>query len=202
MAAQRQVDWERIEPDWRLGIKSVLQLAAEYEAETGRPVSHTAINKHFKKLGVPRDLSAKVRAKADSMVSTAMVSGKVSVETTVADAKLIESDAVIMASVILNHRQDIQRSRKLTMGLLGELEAQTNNLPLFEQLGELMAKPDDKGQDKRNDLYQKVISMPGRVDSMKKIAESLKTLIGLEREAFSIDDHRSEDKPASISISF
>lgn len=203
MAAQRKIDWERIEPDWRLGIKSVPQMSAEYEAATGKSVSVSMINKHFKKLGVPRDQSAKVRAKAESMVSAAMVSGKVSTETTVSTAKMIENDSTVMANVMLYHRKDVQRGRNLNMLLFAELEMQTVNIADFEELGEMLRTPDDYGNDKLNDLYKKVIAMPGRVDSMKKLSDSLKTLIALEREAFNIDGKRGDDdKPASISISF
>ena len=73
------------------------------------------------------------------------------------------------------------------MKLLGELEASTDNIELFEQLGELMRSEDDKGQDRLNDLYQKVISMGGRTKTMKDLADSLKTLVGLERQAYGLD---------------
>ena len=46
--------------------------------DTGVSVSHAAIITHFKKLGVPRSLVAKVRAKSDAMVMESMVTGKVS----------------------------------------------------------------------------------------------------------------------------
>lgn len=111
MAAPRVIDWERVEPGWREGIKSVQVLADEYEADTGRRISKSAINKHFKELGVPRDLSAKIRAKADSIVSASIVSGMVSVETTDTDAKIINGGAVAMATVQLSHRRDIAKLR-------------------------------------------------------------------------------------------
>ncbi len=91
MAAHRRIDWERIEPGWRAGVKSVLQIAADYTKSTGDKVSHTAINKHFRDLGVPRDLSAKIKAKADAIVSASIVSGNVSTETTETTAKIINS---------------------------------------------------------------------------------------------------------------
>jgi len=50
----------------------------------------------------------------------------------------------------------------------------------------LMRSEDDKGVDKLNDLYRKVIATPQRIDSLKKLAETLKHLIYLEREAFDI----------------
>lgn len=55
MPARKKVDYERIEPGWRAGVLSPAQLAAEYTEATGVSVSHAAIIKHFKKLGVPRD---------------------------------------------------------------------------------------------------------------------------------------------------
>ena len=64
MAAPKKVDYERIEPGWRAGIKSPAQLASEYTEATGISVSRSAIIKHFTELGVPRDLKAKVRAAA------------------------------------------------------------------------------------------------------------------------------------------
>jgi hypothetical protein len=72
------------------------------------------------------------------------------------------------------------------MSLLGELETQTANLELFEQLGDILRSDDERGQDRRNDIYQKVISSAGRIDGMKKLSDTLKTLIGLEREAYGL----------------
>lgn len=186
MAAPKKVDYERIEPGWRAGIKSPAQLAAEYTAETGVSVSHAAIIKHFKKLGVPRDLVAKVKAKASAMVMESMVTGKVSSVTSKHDAEIIDQSATIIANVQVSHRSDIRRARTLCMSLLDELEAETGDIDLFRELGDILRSEDDKGQDKRNDVYQKVISSAGRIDSMKKLAETLKNLVGIEREAYGI----------------
>ena len=189
MAAPKKVDYERIEPGWRAGIKSPPQLAAEYTQATGISVSRSAIIKHFTELGLPLDLKAKVRAKADAMVAEAMVTGKVSTATTKRDVEIINESATREAIVRLSHRTDIARSRGIVMNLFAELEAVcgTENAALLEELGEVMRNPDDNGQDKRNDLYQKLMSLPGRAKTMKDLGDSLKTMIGLEREAFSLD---------------
>ena len=52
--ARKQIDYDLIEPGWRAGIKSPAQLAADYEKETGTPVSRVAIIKHFTGRGVSR----------------------------------------------------------------------------------------------------------------------------------------------------
>ena len=61
---------------------------------------------------------------------------------------------------------------------------------MFAELGEMLRQPDQNGNDKLNDVYQKIIGLPSRVDSVKKLAEALKTLVGLEREAYGMNtDH-------------
>jgi len=185
-SAGRVIDWESMEPDWRAGIKSVLQLSKEHR------VSRAAILKHFDKLGIERDLSAKIKAKAEALVTQAAVTQSVTQERLRAtESAIVEANAEAVATVQLAHRSDIQRSRSLVMKLLHEVEATTDQSGLFAQLGELMRAQDEKGIDKLNDLYQKVVGLSGRVDNMKKLSDSLKILIGLEREAFNIGAEKS-----------
>lgn len=211
MAAPRKIDYERLEPDWRAGLKSPAQMAAEYTEATQVSVSHAAIIKHFKKLGVPRDLAPKIRAKADAMVTAAMVTGKVSRETNVTDAQIIEDGAEVQARIRLSHRSDIGQSRELAMRLLDELKAQTENRDLFERLAELLIDPvgdEDQSnaakerQRKRMEAFQAALSLGGRTKVMKDLGDTLKTLIALEREAFGIDDKRGGIQPGDISITF
>ena len=51
----KAVDWERIELDYRAGIKTLRQIAEE------NGISHVAINKRAKRDGWTRDLSAKIQ---------------------------------------------------------------------------------------------------------------------------------------------
>jgi hypothetical protein len=203
MAAHKKVDYERIEPDWRAGLKSPEQLASEYTEATGIPVSRPAIIKHFKNLGIERDLKAKIKAKADAMVAASMVTGKVTTETIATEKAIVDKGATDLAVVQITHRKDIGRSRSLVMSLLAELEAHTDGVGLLEQLAEIMYSPDDKGQDKRNELFNKVISLSGRVSNVKALMDSLKTTIGLEREAYGLDDKKlSGTATGDISITF
>lgn len=197
-AKRAPVDYARIEPGWRAGIKSVLQLAADYERDTGQSVSHTAIKKHFDKLGIARDLAAKVQAKAEALVSAAAVSAQVESETgratTATEAAIINANADIVAGVVLSQRKDIQRNRALVMQLLGELEGVTNHGDKLEAMADILIGDVDPGdilakarRDKMMDALNKALSLNGRVDSMKKLADTLKVLVGLEREAFGIE---------------
>lgn len=173
-------DWERIEADYRAGLLSVREIAA------ANGISHVAIAKRAKRDGWERDLSKRIQDKADALVTSRTVTREVTAEQAVTDRAIVEANAEVIANIRLAHRTDIARMRKLAMSLLEELEHETGNADLFEQLGELLRSEDEKGQDKRNDVYRKVISGSARVDSMKKLAETLKTLIAVEREAYNI----------------
>jgi hypothetical protein len=173
-------DWERIEADYRAGLLSVREIAAS------QGITHGAINKRAKRDGWERDLSARIQAKADALVSKREVSSQVSTEKVVTDRLIVEANAEIIANIRMAHRTDISKSRGLVMALLTELEHQTEHRDLYEKLGVLMMQPDDNGRDKLYEAYTKAMSLGGRTSTMKSLSDSLKTLIGLEREAYNI----------------
>ncbi|TEU23357.1 hypothetical protein [Alkanindiges illinoisensis] len=192
MADDKTTDWKKIELDYRAGVKSLRQIASE------NGISDTAIRKRAKKDEWTRDLSARIQAKADDLVRKDQVRAEVRTRTTVSEREIVESNAQAIATIQLNHRKDIQRSRNIAMNLMAELEQQSglDNADLLEQLGDLMRNEDDKGQDKLNDLYCKIISLPGRAKTMKDLGESLRVLIGLERQAFNMDSANINDSVA------
>ena len=191
---KKAIDWERIEIEYRAGVLSVREIAATCG------VSHTAIQKRSKAQGWNRDLNAKIKAKADALVAKAEVANKVATEKSATDQQVIEANAQAIVSIRLAHRSDISRSRTMVVSLLTELEGQTEDRGLFEAFGEMMRSENRWGADKLNDLYHKIISLPGRVDSIKKLSDALKTLIGLEREAYGIEstDKAADTIPSSL----
>lgn len=179
-------DWERIEQDYRAGVLSIREIAGQHGITDG------AIRKRAKAQDWERDISAKVNAKADALVRAEQVRSQVRTESALSERVLIEATAQVIADVRMRHRGDIGRALSLSMKLLAELEGQTDSLELLEQLGELMRSDDERGQDKRNDLYNKIIATPSRIDSVKKLSETLKNLIGLEREAYGLKGEPQE----------
>jgi RNA polymerase-binding transcription factor DksA len=152
-------------------------------------VSDAAIVKRAKRDDWSRDLRAKIQAKADAKVSAALVSAEVSEKAALTEKVVVEVEAQVQSRIRLAHRADIGRGRTLVMNLLGELETVTGARELFEQLGELMANPDDKGAaDKLNEAYHKVIGLSGRIKGAKELAEALRTLVTLERQAYGIGE--------------
>lgn len=177
---KRQIDWEKIELDYRAGIKTLRQIASEHD------VAHSAIAKRAKRDDWSRDLSAKIEKKAEELVNKSLVNTEVNKERLATEKQVIDANAQAILEVRLSHRKDINKAKNLMNALLDELESQTIEKDLYEQLGEMLRQDDERGFDKLNDLYNKVISMPNRVQSMQRLADTMKTLITLEREAFNI----------------
>ena len=180
---RKQIDWEALEIQYRAGIRSLKDIGSEFG------VSDAAIIKRAKRDNWSRDLKAKIQARADAKVSASLVRAEVSAQTKVREQEVIEAAATAVADIRLAHRSDIRRARNLTNSLLAELEAQTDpsTLAMLHELGEMLRNEDDNGQDRRNDLYTKVISLSERSKTMKTLADSLRVVVDMERTAFSMD---------------
>jgi len=193
----KSADWERIEIDYRAGVRSLREIASEHEITEG------AIRKKAKQYGWERDLSAKVRAKADALVRKEQVRAEVRAG---ADYKATENETVdveakVLARVQISHRTDIAKSRTVFGKLMSELEHQTDNSDIYEQLAEMViADAEPEGSEasraraqKMRQAFDKALSLSGRSGTLKSLVESAKTLIALEREAFGLDKGASNE---------
>lgn len=194
MTEAKTINWPTIEKDYRAGIKSLRSIAAEHFVTEG------AIRKRAKRDSWERDLSQRIKAKADDLVRRATVRDLVRAETAVTERVLVEVNAQVQKEVMMAHRSDIGKSRKLAMTLMRELELQTDNLPLLEQFADIMLAPNEKGQDRQNELYRKLISLSSRASTLKTMADALKTLIMLERQAFGLDNLQEQDNTGVESV--
>ena len=149
-----------------------------------------AIRKRAKRDDWSRDLSERIQEKAEQLVRKEAVRSEVRAERTASEREVVDANAQAVATIRLAHRRDIQRARKITNALLDELEqmADADTVAYLQELGEMLRSPDDNGMDKLNDLYQKVISLPERSKTMKVLAESLRIVVDMERQAFGMND--------------
>lgn len=189
-------DWQQIELDYRAGIKSLRQIASEQN------VSEGAIRKRSKRDEWSRDLNGKIQAKAEELVRKDTVRSEVRTKTNISEKETIDANANVVATIRISHRKDISRARSMTMSLFDELEHMigADNVALLNQLGELLYSPNAKGEDKLNDLYMKVIQLPNRVKAMRELSETLKTLVGLERQAYGLEEKENTTVDALTSI--
>lgn len=179
---KKTIDWEAIESDYRAGIKTLRDIADQ------NGVTHGAINKRAKRDGWERDLSAKIAAKTEQLVSKQVVSKTVSKEQRITEQLIVDTNAQSIADHVLSQRSDVKRARIIAQKLWDMVEAELDNAEEFRQLGEMMASPDDNGIDKLNDMYHAAIGLPQQIKNAKLLADALKVLIELERKVLRIKD--------------
>ena len=187
-AGKKPVDWDAVAIDIRAGILTDRGIGAKH----GR--SHGAIQQYAKKHGIERDLTTRIQHKTKAKLAKAQLAKETSQERAkLTEEQTIEIAAEAAATIVIKQQGRIGRHLRLSESLLSELESQTIDRTLYEQLGELMAAPDENGIDRLNELYRKIISTPSRIDSHKKAVETEKTLVALERQAFNLDKDATED---------
>lgn len=198
------IDWERIEGDYRAGILSLREIAEAGGCTEG------AIRKRAKRDGWDRDLSQKIQAKAEALVRKEAVRAGTHRYAGATEREIIEANAERIAQVRGEHRADIARLRALALRLLAECEAEAADPAVFAELGEILRRPDDNQQDRLNDAYMKAISLPQRIKGVKELAETLRVLVTMEREAYGIvaeppkppDDSKVDKEDLARSIIF
>lgn len=190
MATQRKlVDKEALGVEYRAGMKSLKMLGEEFG------ISAPRVKQIADAEGWERDLSVLIRQKAEAKLNAEALNNQLNADARKAsEREIVEVNATVQANKITEHRTDIKRYRTLCQSMLAELEAETGDTDTFEGLGELLKK-EDASIDKLNEAYRKAISLPSRIDGVKKLADTLKVLIGLERQAFGIADNAEGDKP-------
>jgi hypothetical protein len=194
-APVRVIHWDAMEPEWMAGIVSKKELGRRYG------VSRPAIEKHWAKAGVKRDLIAKIQAKADALVAQQAVAlsaaRRAAPARRIMEREIVDANGTLQASIRTGHRTLIARSLVMCQSLLQELESQCLDTVRFTQLGELMRKPEESG-DKLNELYKKIISTPGRFDTAKKLVETVKSVVAMKREAYGFDVGPAEVAGGSV----
>lgn len=190
MSAAQKVDWGKVEPHYRAGLRTFKDMGAEFG------VTPAAILKHARKEGWSRDLKAKIAAAAEAKVNEALVNDPVNDGSPFTERAIVEANADAIVKVRLAHRSDIRKARTLAMQLMAELETQCDSAPLYEELLDLVipASEDEDSkasQDrvlKLRQAFDKAMSLGGRTKTMKDLADTLKTLVALEREAFNVGE--------------
>lgn len=176
------VDWEAVEKEYRAGIRTLRQIGDEYGC------SHTAIRKKAKECGWVRDLSAKIMEAAETKVSMSEVSRVVSESSKVSEKQFVEITANVVADSIINQRVDVRAARATEEELAIQLSSIVSNREDFQRLGEMMANPDDKGNDRLRDTYTAVISLSENIKNLKLLMEARRMRIELERKILRIDE--------------
>ncbi|WP_277963887.1 hypothetical protein [Pseudomonas sp. RIT-To-2] len=195
MTDKQTPDWERIEQLYRAGLLSVREIAASCG------VSHTAIQKKAKAGSWERDLKAKIKAKADSLVAKAEVATQVAKETLATERGIVDANAQVIANIRMAHRADIGRARRLANLLFDELEGLTEEQGTLKELIAQLRDDDEAGDMAEVlALANKMSTLPSRTKTLKELGETLKNLVLLERQAYSIDANPEDESKAPAGL--
>jgi hypothetical protein len=179
------VDWEAVEADYRVGIKTLRQIATEHDITEG------AVRKRAKRDGWERDLAAKVRAKAEALVRKQAV--RKEVRNNASEREIVAANAEVAAGVDIRHREDLVILRNTAIDMLAELRVVGEHVDTLDEIAKLLAMTDEGETnvlrlDRMREALRRACSLPGRVTAIKALAETITKLIDTERTAWKLDD--------------
>ena len=172
---RKQIDWEKIEVEYRAGVLSLREIAARHG------ITHGAIRKRAQRDDWDRDLSAKVRARAEALVSKAEVSTQVSTQ---AERDVVAVSARLQADKILEHRKDLVRLQEVEQKFVEELvgnDGEPTKRYITTYLGQIIEK-------------DVPLSISEKASTLQALANVRTRRIELERKVFGIEDNHGEDK--------
>jgi hypothetical protein len=187
---KRVIDWQAIQLEYRAGIKTDRQIGRDYG------VSHTAIAKRARAEQWDRDLSARIRAKAEAKVARAAVATPVASEDALAsEAAIVEAGANLQTNRILAHRSAATTGLEVVAAMFKELGALSHG-ELQEALDAIkLERQSGLSERARATLvkaFDSALALGGRSTAARNLAGSLATLIEKERQAFGIDNSKPE----------
>jgi hypothetical protein len=166
-------DWEAVEREYRAGQLSTREIGRIHG------VSHTAVSKRAKKEGWTQNLAARVREE----VATRLVSNEVA---TANARQVVEEAATRVIALVREHRRDIGSARQLVATLVTELQEASENVGEIEA-GINDETANDQGSNRRK-MMLKAVSLSTRSSAIANLSVAMRNLVGLERQAFSLDN--------------
>jgi hypothetical protein len=169
-------DWELIERDYRAGVLSIREVAKTHG------ISDKAVRNKAKERGWERDLSEKIAEK----VRTELVRTQSAPADPKTEREIIETAAATVVKVVRSHRKRIGHQTALVDLLTEQLmEAAMNRDDIEVEINtETMA--DQSGQ--RRTMMMRAVSLQSHSTIAVNLSNALKTLVGLERQAFNIKE--------------
>lgn len=182
-AEKKPTDWESIERQYRAGVLSIREIGKAHD------VSDTAIRKKAKAADWQRDLSAKVAEK----VRSDLVRNEVRTANPQTEREIIEEAAATVVHVVRSHRARIKSGSALVDLLTEQLLDAANNREQLEESIEAECKGDIDSR--RRNAMLRAVSLGAHASIASSLANATKTWVGLERQAFGLDDKGAGDAP-------
>lgn len=184
-AEKKPTDWESIERQYRAGVLSIRGIAEAHD------VSDTAIRKKAKVGDWQRDLSAKVAEK----VRSDLVRSAVRTANPQTEREIVEEAAATVVHVVRSHRTRIKNGSALVELLTGQLLDAASNRDELEE--DIAAECKGDIDSRRRNAMLRAVSLASHSTIAVNLANATKTWVGLERQAFGLDDQGGNEPPQS-----
>jgi hypothetical protein len=183
------VDWEAIEALYRCGLLSIREIAKTHGLSDG------AVRKRAKRDGWDRDLTAKVNAKVRSELVRTEVRTEVRTQDAVSERAMVEAGAAQIIALVRDHRTQISRHRALVDKLMEQLEGAADHRDLLKQIIDDVEDGSTGASAKRREALMRAVALSSHASVLKNLADTLKVVIALEREAFNVTAATGEPPP-------
>lgn len=184
MAAKRKiVDREKLELDFRAGIKTYREMSALHGLSPAR------IKQIADEEGWPRDLAVKIQQVAEAKLNKSILNANLNAEARKAsETEVVNASADQVVAVRLSQRTRIARAGNIVAALFDELQEDTD----------LRANPVSVDPLNPDAPLKQPLALNTRAGIAKSLADSLKTVITLEREAYGINADMELEDPLSV----
>lgn len=130
MAERKQIDWEKVEAEYRAGTISLREIGRQHGC------TDTAIRKRAKAEGWSRDLSEKINKE----VRSKLVRTEVRTPDKATEKEIIEAVATRSTEIIVSERKDLEALRAQENKLMEELSGEPTKLYITQYKGEIFEK--------------------------------------------------------------
>lgn len=180
MGRRSDIDWEKIERQYRLGKKT------DEEVSAANKISRSALARRAKKEGWSKDLSEQVKLETRAKVSAAIVKKATEKlrESHKKDSNAVEVEAISNALLIAEHEKVGTKGRELFEKILDRIAEQVDAAPSIEAVAKMVEAEDPLALP----ALRKILALPSYVDSAKKATEGAAKAIEVERKARNLDD--------------
>jgi hypothetical protein len=209
-----QAEMDLMEMHFRAGMRTLEDIGKEFNLSKGR------ISQIAKKYGWERDLAPKIRQRTEARVARDTAQEELRKQALndptkqsarrLAEAEVVDLNVEVKAGVIRGQKKAISRANGLFFTMLGELESVSNSegQSLVEMLI-IATTPPAEGEDeeaerrrkaKQKKLLDSIVDLPGRIDSGKRLVETLEKLVRMEREAYGISVEPETPESPMVSL--
>jgi len=195
MAERKVADLEKLELDYRTGLRTFREMARTHG------ISGPRIKQIADREGWTRDLGAKIRQTAAAKLALPPPS-EAKLET---EQAIVQAGADNIVAMVLSHRRDAQRARALAVAMMEEVEVMTRAPLVLRDLQDTLRKcrageeiPADV-MARADQLLGQALTVDSRAGTLKTLSETLIKVVAIERDTFHIDG--GGDKPAGADAS-